>query len=269
MDGVSGKILGVGERTSYFLGGLSATSWPLIVLDIVIVSILIYWVYIFLRQTRAMRILYGLLILVGLMLIGTLLDLVLLNWILRYLMTMLVVAIPIVFQPELRTALEKLGRSKIVAEFSNKESRENTVKILTDLSFHFSREKTGALMVIQRKTGLRELIETGKEINSKVSFELLGSIFQPKSPLHDGAVVIVGDTIVAASVVLPVAETDTPSKLGMRHKAAIGVTEESDAIAIVVSEETGSVSVAVGGELEKRIGEDRLRSRLSGLLRKR
>ena len=269
LDGVSGKILGVTERANYFFGGLSATSWPVIVLDILIVSVLIYWVYVFLRQTRAMRILYGLLILVALMLLGQLLDLVLLNWILRYIMAMLVVAIPIVFQPELRAALEKLGRSKLVAELNTKESRENTTKILIETALLLSRDKTGALIIIQRKTGLRELTETGITINAKVSSELLGSIFMSKSPLHDGAVIIVGEMIEAASVTLPVSEKESGSKLGMRHRAAIGVTEESDAIALVVSEENGYVSISVSGEIEKRVSEERLRSRLSALLRKK
>ncbi len=266
---VSGKILGVSERADYFFSGLSATSWPLMVFDIIIVSILIYWAYIFLRQTRAMRILYGLIVLVVLMLLGQLLDLVLLNWILQYLMAMLVVAIPIVFQPELRAALEKLGRSKLVADLSSKELRENTTKVLIETALMLSKDKIGALIIIQRKTGLRELSETGTQVNARVSTELLGSIFMPKSPLHDGAVVIIGDMIEAASVTLPVSEKEGDTKLGMRHKAAVGVTEESDAIALVVSEETGNISIAVTGEIERRVSEEKLRSRLSALLRKR
>jgi len=266
MENVSGKILGVAEKATYFFDSLKVTSWPLILVDILIVSVLFYWAYLFVRETRAIRILYGLAIILLLMGVARLFDLVLLNWILGYVMTMLVVAIPIVFQPELRNALEKLGRSRFLTEFAKNKTSSLLDEILAAVDL-LSKQKIGALIVIQRKTGLREFIERGIEIDAVVSAELLLSIFFPKSPLHDGAVILVGDKIVAASVSLPVSEMETTIKIGMRHRAGIGVTESSDAVAIIVSEETGFVSLAVSAEIERRIGDERLKNRLVGLFR--
>ena len=130
-----------------------------------------------------------------------------------------------------------------------------------------SKQKIGALIVIQRKTGLREYVEQGTQIEATVSAELLLSIFFPKSPLHDGAIIIIGNKIVAAGAVLPTSDIASSSKLGMRHRAGIGITENSDAVAVMVSEETGSISLAAGGYIEKRIGVDRLKNRLVALLR--
>ena len=266
---VSGQILGAAEKTGYFVGGLEISSWPYILIDIIIVAILMYWAYRFIRETKALRILYGLIFLLLLMGIGRLLDLVLLNWLLKYVMTMLVVAIPIVFQPELRNALERLGRSRIISNFSKTESKEQFLaEILTAIEL-LSKQKIGALIILQRKTGLREYIERGVEIDAAVTAELIYSIFFPKSPLHDGAIIIAGDRIVSASVSLPVSEVEIGSKLGMRHRAGIGISESSDAIAVIVSEETGSVSVAVSGDIERRINEEKLRRKLAMLLRDR
>lgn len=265
---VTGKILGASTKSFYFFDNLKTVSGPLLILDILIVAVLFYWVYLFLRETRAMRILYGLFLLLALMALGRLFNLVLLNWILQYLMTMLVVAIPVVFQPELRTALEKLGRTKFWSELSL--SKEKDMRIIDEIvkaANVLSEKRIGGLMVIQRQTGLREYIENGTGIDAAVSGELLLSIFFPKSPLHDGAVIISRGKIISARSVLPVSGLQISPDLGTRHKAGIGVTENSDAISIIVSEQTGSVSMAVGGKLERRISDDRLRNRLIGLLR--
>ncbi|MCX6808859.1 MAG: diadenylate cyclase CdaA [Candidatus Berkelbacteria bacterium] len=265
---LSGKVLDIVQNAKYFFGNFSNFKSPLVLLDIIFVAIIFYWIYLFLRETRAMRILYGLFFLVALTLIGNFLNLTLLNWILKYSMAMLVVAIPIVFQPELRTALEKLGRARFIGEISL--SKENYIRMIDQLVLCIqvmSKQKIGALIIIQRQTGLREYIENGTPLNAAVSKELLLSIFFPKSPLHDGAVIIVGNKIVSARSVLPVSADNLNSGLGTRHKAAIGITENSDAIALVVSEETGVVSMSVGGKIERRIAEDRLRNRLIALLR--
>lgn len=269
MDSIGGKVLGVTEKANYFLSNYKLSINFATVIDVLLVALLLYWVYVFLKETRAMRILYGLLFLLVLMMIGRLLDLVLLNWILRYTMAGLVVAIPIVFQPELRGALERLGRSKFIGEFGFLKSDYGNVlgevvKAVTNLS----KKRIGALIVIQQKTGLREYIERGVEIDATVSSEIIQSIFFPKSPLHDGAIIIVGDKIVSASSILPVAESLTSVELGTRHRAAIGVTENSDAIAIVVSEETGSVSIAINGKMERRLSEERLQSRLISFVKR-
>ena len=268
MDSFPGKVLGISERSAYIFENIKNFSTPFFVLDILIVALLLYGAYLFLHETRAMRILYGIIVLLAVALLGRYFNLVLLNWILKYLMTMLVVAIPIVFQPELRTALEKLGRARFISDFSlSKESSKVIEDIIAAVGI-LSKQKIGALIVIQRQTGLREYIENGIELNAQISRDLLLSIFFPKSPLHDGAVFIVEDRVVSARSTLPVSETYANPALGTRHRAGIGITEESDAISIIVSEETGIVSVAVGGKLERRIPEDRLKNRLVALMRR-
>jgi len=268
LDLLGGKILGVTERANYFFGNIDANSTPLIILDILIVSILFFWVYVFLKETRAMRILYGLLFLVVLMAIGRILNLVLLNWILRSLMTVLAVAIPVVFQPELRTALEKLGRMKLLGELAfTKEESERTINEIIKAVNFFALKKIGSLMVIKRQISLRDYIDNGVSLNAVVSSQLLASIFFPKSPLHDGAVIIDGNRIVSASSILPVSQQTLSSSLGTRHKAGLGITEDSDAISIIVSEETGNISLAAGGRLETKISDDRLKNRLIALMR--
>lgn len=215
-----------------------------------------------------MRILYGLGFLVALFAIGSLLNLTLLNWILKNLMTMLIVAIPVVFQPELRAVLERMGRSKLFSEkvFSRHDDSGVIEEIVT-ASKKMAERRVGGLIVLQRQTGLREYIENGVKIDAKVSSSLLLSIFFPHSPLHDGAVIISNNRIVSARSTLPVSDSNLHPDLGMRHKSGVGVTENSDAISIIVSEEAGSVSLAISGKLERRISEERLRNRLAALMR--
>lgn len=265
---ISGKVLGVSESANYLFENLRLNSGPLMAADILIVALLFYWVYVFLKETRAMRILYGLVFLLTLMAVGKLLDLILLNWILKSLMTMLIVAIPVVFQPELRNALEKLGRSKFLGELSlNKEEQSSIISELVSAVSYFSKQKIGALIILCRQTGLREYIDNGIPINAAVSSSILMSIFFPKSPLHDGAVIISGDKIISARSILPVSQANINPNLGTRHKAGLGITEISDAIAVIVSEETGSISMAVGGKMDTRISEERLQNRLISIFR--
>jgi len=267
---ISDTFISVVQNTKYLFENIRAFSFPLMAIDIIIVSIIIYWIYIFLHETRAMRILYGLALLFLLMIFGKLFNLILLNTVLGYFATMLVVAIPIVFQPELRAALERLGRTKFVGD--NVFTKVGKTKVIDEVQNAvnvLSRQKVGALIIFQRQTGLREYIENGTELDATVKSDLLLSIFYPKSPLHDGAVIIVGDKIVSARSTLPVTDDYMASDFGTRHKAAIGITEKSDAIAIVVSEETGSISMAVDGKIERRIAEDRVRNRLVALLRQK
>lgn len=267
MESVSGKILGASYKAGYFLDGLKASSWPFAILDIIIVAFLLYSAYLLIRETRAIRILYGLVLLLVLMGVGYLLNLVLLNWILKYVMTMLVVAIPIVFQPELRSALEKLGRNSLIKEFGVSIGGGNYLEELIRALSYFSKERIGALIIIQRQTGLREYVEKGVAINGDITSELLTTIFYPKSPLHDGAVIIAEGQIEAAAVMLPVAEGEFSTQLGSRHRAAIGITEYSDAVAIVVSEETGAISISVGGKLERRMSIEKVKSKLERFIK--
>lgn len=267
MESVSGKILGATTKAGYFLDSLKIENWPYAILDILIVTMLLYSAYLLIRETRAMRILYGLIVIVLLMGLGYLLNLALLNWILKYVMAMLVVAIPIVFQPELRTALEKLGRSNLIKEFSSGDTNRSYIEEIVSAVEYFSREKIGALLVFQKQTGLREYIEKGVIIDATVSRNLLMSIFYPKSPLHDGAVVIVDGRIEAAGVMLPVAEGSFSIQLGSRHRAALGITENSDAFALVVSEETGAISLAHAGKIERRISLEKLPQKINKLIK--
>lgn len=263
-----GAVLGASQKAVNLIDSIRPfLSWSLII-DIVIVSTIFYWIFLFLRETRAMRILYGLLLLLILMAIGHVFNLILLNWMLKYSMTMLVVAIPVVFQPELRAALERLGRTKFLGELAfTKEKSSQVIDEIVEAAMSFSKQKTGCLIVIQRQTGLREYIETGVRLNALISRSLLSSIFYPKSPLHDGAAIIFGNKILSAQSILPVSNAILSSNLGTRHRAGLGITENSDAISIIVSEETGTVSMAVGGKLERRISEDRLKTRLKYLMR--
>lgn len=265
MDGVTGKILGATNKAGYFLDGLKFSSWPFSALDIIIVSFLLYSAYLLIRETRAIRILYGLFFLIALMGLGYLLNLVLLNWILKYVMAMLVVAIPIVFQPELRNALEKIGRSGLIKDFSHRGGSNYIEQLVLALEY-FSDKKIGVLIVIQRQTGLRDYVEKGIIIDSEITKELLSTIFYPKTPLHDGAVIIANERIEAAAVMLPTTEADLSTQLGSRHRAAIGIAENSDAVAIVVSEETGIISMAVSGKMERRLSSEKLKLKLNRLL---
>ncbi len=268
IEPLAGKVLGASEQAKFFLENLRFTSSPLFVIDILIVSFLFYYVFVFLKETRAMRILYGLIFLIILMALGSLLNLVLLNWILKSLMAMLLVAIPVVFQPELRAVLEKVGRSRLLSE--RVFSKEDYGEVVSDVIFaakYLSEKKIGGLIIFQRSDSLSDYIESGVAIDAKVSTQLLLSIFYPKSPLHDGAVVIVGDRIISARSILPVSEERLSPDLGMRHKSAVGVTENSDAVALIISEESGFISLSTYGKLERRISEERLRNRLIGLLR--
>jgi len=268
LNTVSSKVLGALDRADYLFSGLRLNFSYSVFFDILIVAILFYWVYLFLRQTRAIRILYGFIILIAAMFIARIFNLILLNFILKYLTTAMVVAIPIVFQPELRGALEKLGRPRFWSDITiSRDELTDMVEEIHDACKNFATQRIGALIVIQRTGGLKEYIENGIYIEAKVSAVILNSIFFPKSPLHDGAVIIVGNQIVCASSILPVAEVEASRNLGTRHRAAIGITQESDAVAIVVSEESGSISIASGGALERRVTGERLKSKLQRLLR--
>ncbi len=265
---ISGKILGVSDKSYYLLDNLKTVSVTTLVVDVFIVAGLFYMLYLFLYETRALRILYGLIILLLLMTVGQLFNFILLNWILKYVTAMLVVAIPVVFQPELRGALEKLGRARFIGELPYSRTQNSSiVDVVTKAALSLSSSKIGGLIVFQRKTGLREYIENGVKINAESSKDLFISIFYPRSPLHDGAVIIVGNKIVSARSILPVSVSRTGTSLGTRHQAGVGITENSDAVAVIISEESGAVSLAVSGKIERKITEERLRSRLSRLLR--
>lgn len=249
-DLIQKVALGFFERVGIFWDFLSSSArLPFIILDILIVALLFYWLYVFIRETRAWRIFLGLIVIILFMLMSKLLGLTTLNWIFKNFLTVLVVAIPVVFQPELRVALEKLGQIRL-SEFSQKpKDVDKQVDELVSACETLSKAEIGALIAIQRGVGLKEYAETGTWLNADISAPLLINIFQKRAPLHDGAVIIAGNKIQAAGCLLPVENTRVRQSFGARHQSALALSKETDALVIVVSEEKGDISVAKGGKM--------------------
>ena len=262
------KVLGASDRANYFLNQFNFKNHPFEILDILLVAILIYWVYLILKETRAMRILYGIAILAVVMILGRLLQLQALNFLLTFVLAGLVVAIPVVFQPELRAALEKLGRAKFVGDFGKLKTNkiEDIVGEIVAAADFFGKNQRGALIVLTRQTGLRDIIQKGVKLDAIVSRQLLINIFTPKSPLHDGAVIISGDKIIAANCWLPLTEQEFNLNLGTRQRPAVGIRLETEAIGLVVSEETGKISLVVEGNLTTNLSSFQLKDLLVKLL---
>lgn len=238
------------------------------IIDITIVGYIFYRLIMLIRGTRAEQLVKGLVVLLIAMVASEQIGLRTINWLLRSFMTMGLVAIPIVFQPELRKALEQLGRGKIFPKtlpgyeddfYYVLEEMQKAIPVIV-------KKRIGALIILQKKTGLKDIIETGIIIEGTVTAELLINIFMPRSPLHDGAVIIRGNTIAAAGCFLPLTENPNLSKeLGTRHRAGLGITEISDAVAIIISEETGVISLAHEGKLTRYLDQKTLRSTLLNL----
>ena len=246
------------------------------VIEILIIAYIVYEIMAWITKTRAWTLLKGLLIIVGFTIASYLLHFDVILWIMGRIATIAVTALIIIFAPELRKALEQLGNKNImnILAFDSKSSddgiSERTVDELINAAFTMSKPKTGALIVIERNENLAYIENTGILINGIVSSQLLINIFEHNTPLHDGAVLIRGNTIVSATCYLPLSENMRISKdLGTRHRAAIGISEVSDSVTIVVSEETGRVSVAIGGNLIKVNDGEELKKELSVLLEDR
>ena len=225
------------------------------VLDIVIVAYLVYKTLGFIQETRAQQLVRGLVVLGIVFFLSDFLKLYLLNWLLRNFVTMGLFALIVLFQPELRRGLEQLGRRNIVSGQFRSLDKENAIEVVKEIVAavdDFSATRTGALIVFERETMLNDIIETGTIVDARISVRLLGNLFYEGSPLHDGAVIIRGDRIHAASCVLPLTEKKNIGRnLGTRHRAGLGVSEVSDALVIVVSEETGVISVAEDGNFRR------------------
>ena len=232
-------------------------------LDIMIVAYVIYNGIRLLRDTRAVQLIKGIAILIVVMLISEWLNLHVINFLLINTMQVGMIALIIVFQPELRRALERMGRSKL-SRFMHiddniAESEEYIIEQICSAADELSKSKTGALIVFERATKIGEIIKSGIDIDSKVSAELIVNIFGPQTPLHDGAVVIRGSRIAAAACFLPLTQnSDINTELGTRHRAALGMSEASDAIIVIVSEETGKISIALEGALTRNLTVDSL-----------
>lgn len=251
------------------LQGLLATVNILDLIDIVVVAYFLYRIYLMLKNTRAATLVKGLLVLVLFMLISRWLNLHVISWLLEKSMTVIMVALPVVFQPELRRALEQIGRGRLFNKGSelDEQEMEEMLNAVANATVIMSRRKEGALMVFERETGLEERIETGVAVDGLISDSLLLNIFEKDTPLHDGAVIIRGKRIVAASCLLPLTENRNLSQeLGTRHRAAIGISEQSDAVVLVVSEETGAVSIARNGELMRYLTADDVKEILRSYL---
>lgn len=240
------------------------------IIDILLVAFVIYKAMSLVRETRAVQLLKGIAILIIATQVSEWLRLNAINYLLKYVMQFGVLALIIVFQPELRRALEKVGRSNIgsILSFDSREyDIESTVDEICTAAKAMSESKTGALIVIERSTMLGEIINTGTTVNANVSAQLLGNLFFKNSPLHDGAVIIRRDKIVAASCYLPLTDDNTLNKeLGTRHRAGIGISETADCAVIIVSEETGKISLALGGNLTRNLTAESLGTWLKKLL---
>ena len=241
------------------------------ILEIVIISFLVYEILVWIKNTRAWNLLKGLLVILMFVVFAAVFHLTVILWILENTTTIAVTALLVIFQPELRKALEQLGSRNILSNIlsfdDGKDSQafsDKTINELVRATFEMAKVKTGALMVIERGSSLKEIERTGIEINGLVTSQLLINIFEHNTPLHDGAVVIRGNRITAATCYLPLSDNLALSKdLGTRHRAAVGISEVSDSMTIVVSEETGKVSLAVEGELYRNIDEEFLKKKLS------
>ena len=237
------------------------------IIDILIVAVILYELLLLTRHARGSALLRGLFLLLMIAFLSNLLGMVSLNWLLRSILQNGPIVLVILFQPEFRKALEKMGRSKLITK--NNEHRHDDdaygiliseiIQTVSDLS----KRRVGALLVFERQTGLEDVIETGTRLNASISAPLLENIFEPNTPLHDGAVIIRDEIIMAAACILPLAEASGVSReLGTRHRAAVGISENTDAIVLVVSEQTGIISMARDGVLTRPMTMDGLRQLL-------
>ena len=251
---------------------LSQLSNPRNVFDILVVALIIYWLLWVAQGTRATQLIRGIVTLLAVVfLVGTTFQLTALNWVLGQTWPVLLISLPVIFQPEIRRALEQLGQTRSLLPQllpRTDETAGRTVDELVKAATQLARHRYGALIVLERETGLQNYVERGVPIDGLLTRQLLINLFYPNSPLHDGAAVVREGRIVAASVVLPLSDnTAATSQLGTRHRAALGITEQSDAIAVVVSEETGQISVAENGRLIRNLDGERLDEELRGMLK--
>jgi uncharacterized protein (TIGR00159 family) len=241
--------------------------------DVVIVALIFYWLITLVQGTRATQLIWGIAILLIISaLVTTWSQFTALNWLITNSIPALVVAIPVVFQPELRRALEQLGHTGALLNrpFTGAFSQDNMTNTIDEVcraAAQLARQRYGALIVLERDTGLQDYVDRAVPLDALATRQLLITLFFPNTPLHDGAVIIRQDRVVAAAAVLPLTEQQLAGSLGTRHRAAVGISEESDAVALVVSEESGQISVATNGRLVRNLSQDRLRRILLSLFR--
>lgn len=248
------------------------------VVDLLLVTLIFFSILRLLRDTQAMVLLRGVLLLIALISLLTSLEVLpAFSWLMQTTLPALVLAIPVIFAPEIRRALERLGRAGAILDGTRSPARagseiQDTISAVVSAAARLSDRHHGALIVIQRLDSLQEYVQTGVILESRVTPELLLQVFYPNTPLHDGAVIISGSYLVAAACVMPLSASGVLSRsperqMGLRHRAALGISEVSDAVAVVVSEETGSISVVHGGRMIRRLDADRLENILRALYR--
>ena len=239
--------------------------WDL--LDILVVSVLVYELLKLIRGTRAVQMALGGGLVAALFYGSQWLHLETVNWLIRNMLGYIVFAVIVLFQADIRRALAHFGRAPFFRYFAKAESAEESIEELVVAAGMLSAQQIGAIIAVERQIGLRNYIEGGIPLDATVTYDLLGSIFQPGSPLHDGAVIVQGDRIAAAACFLPLSVNPLVTRdLDTRHRAALGITEENDSVAMVVSEETGTISLVTGGAIERGLTAEGLRSRLRALL---
>ena len=240
------------------------------VLDIAIVSIMVYELLLLIRGTRAVQMALSGGFLIGMYFLSRWFELETVNWVIRNLAGYVVFAIIVLFQADIRRALAHFGRAPFFRYFERAQSADETIEELVATAANLASRRTGAIIVIERQIGLRNYIEGGIPLDALVTYDLMASIFHPGSPLHDGAAIIQGDRVAAAACFLPLSVNPRLGReLGTRHRAALGLTEENDAVAIVVSEETGSISLVRDGKIERGISPEVLRTELRFIIGRR
>lgn len=264
----------MGEGVSEFIDEyLTAIRMPSIhvtdVIEILIISVILYYLMVWIRKTRAWSLLKGVIVVLGFLLIAAIFNMTTILWIAKECLSIAAVAVVVVLQPEMRRALESLGKKNIFSSFLISDNgvsgrySDKTIEEIVKASFSMGREKTGALMVFERNDSLEDYEKTGIAIDAAISSQLLINIFEHNTPLHDGAVVLRKDRIVSATCYLPLSDNRDLSKaLGTRHRAGVGISEVTDSLTVIVSEESGKVSVAYGGELFNGLTQEGLREKL-------
>jgi len=238
--------------------------WVLDILDITLMSLILYRLLLIVKGTKAAQMMIGLAILLLASLASRYLELFTIDWLVQSFWAQIVIAMIVLFQPEIRRALAHIGEARFL-NFATAEELKSLEEIVR-AAVSLANRKIGALIVIERETSLKDFVEIGTNLDARVSKELLLSIFHPSSPIHDGAVIINGNRVAAAGCFLPITlSSDLNKSLGTRHRAGIGLTEETDAVAIIVSEETGIISVGLGGKIEEKIDMGTLRDMLTDI----
>lgn len=269
MDTIQVFLNNIGSRILSFWQSIDLNDHPYMILDIVLVSIAIYYVFVLIKGTRAAPIFLGVVIIAFITLLSDIFQLSAFGWLLGHIMTMTIIAIPIVFRDEIRKGLERIGQMHFFSGKHKSDSLHRRITIIMDALEHLASKQHGCTIVLERNSSLQEFIDNGVDLNSDLSKELLITIFTPQTLLHDGAVIINGNKIKAASCTLPLSTQATDVKFGTRHKSALGLTEQTDAVCLIVSEERGEISLANNGALTANVNVARLERILKKILQEK